>query len=202
LSRRNEISFRYMRVIAGDARGRRLSAPRGLATRPTLARVRESMFSRLSVRLDFAGLRVLDLFAGTGSLGIEALSRGAAHVTFVEAARPALTALRRNVVALGFSDRVRVLKSEVMRALETLAARHEQFDLVLLDPPYRKGWGDLVLPRLMELDLLAEGAWVATEVSRLEAAPSSLIGLERVSLATLGDHQIALYQRQSREAAL
>ncbi len=191
-----------MRVIAGDARGRRLSAPRGLATRPTLARVRESMFSRLSVRLDFAGLRVLDLFAGTGSLGIEALSRGAGHVTYVESARPALLALRRNLAALGFSDRARVLKSEVLRGLEMLAARGERFDLVLLDPPYRKGWGDLVLPRLMELNLLAEDAWVATEVSRLEAAPSSLIGLERVSLATLGDHQIALYQRQGREAAL
>ncbi len=191
-----------MRVIAGDARGRRLSAPRGLATRPTLARVRESMFSRLSVRLDFDGLRVLDLFAGTGSLGIEALSRGAAHVTFVEAARPALTALRRNLEALGFAARARVLKSDVLRGLETLAAQRAQFDLVLLDPPYRKGWGDIVLTRLMELSLLSGGAWVATEVSRLEAAPASQAGLERVSLATLGDHQIALYQRQSKEAGL
>jgi 16S rRNA (guanine966-N2)-methyltransferase len=191
-----------MRVIAGDARGRKLSAPRGLATRPTLARVRESMFSRLSVRLDFQELRVLDLFAGTGSLGIEALSRGAGHVTFVESARPALLALRRNLDALGFSGRARVLKSDVIRGLETLAAAGEHFDLVLLDPPYRKGWGDKVLPRLMELNLLPDGGWVATEVSRLEVAPASFIGLERVSLATLGDHQIALYQRQSREAAL
>lgn len=191
-----------MRVIAGDARGRRLSAPPGLATRPTLARVRESMFSRLSVRLDFDGLRVLDLFAGTGSLGIEALSRGAPHVTFIESARAALTALRRNLEALGFAARARVLKSDVLRGLETLAAEGAQFDLVLLDPPYRKGWGDIVLTRLMELRLLSGGAWVATEVSRLEVAPASLIGLDRVSLATLGDHQIALYQRQSKEAAL
>jgi 16S rRNA (guanine966-N2)-methyltransferase len=191
-----------MRVIAGDARGRKLSAPRGLATRPTLARVRESMFSRLSVRLDFRVLRVLDLFAGTGSLGIESLSRCAGHVTFVESARAALIALRRNLDALGFSGRARVLKSDVIRALEALAAAGEHFDLVLLDPPYRKGWGDKVLPRLMELNLLSDGGWVATEVSRLEVAPASLSGLERVSLATLGDHQIALYQRQSREAAL
>lgn len=179
-----------------------MSAPRGLATRPTLARVRESMFSRLSVRLDFNGLHVLDLFAGTGSLGIEALSRGAGDVTFVESARPAITALRRNLDALGFAGRARVLKSEVMRTLETLAGEGERFDLVLLDPPYRKGWGDVVLTRLMELRLLSDGAWVATEVSRLEAAPAALPGLERVSLATLGDHQIALYRRQSGEAAL
>jgi 16S rRNA (guanine966-N2)-methyltransferase len=191
-----------MRVIAGDARGRKLSAPRGLATRPTLARVRESMFSRLSVRLDFDGLRVLDLFAGTGSLGIEALSRGAAHVTFVESARAAITALRRNLAALGFAARARVLKSDVLRGLEILAGEGGSFDLVLLDPPYRKGWGDIVLTRLMESDLLSGGAWVATEVSRLEAAPAALSGLERVSLATLGDHQIALYQRRSKEAAL
>jgi 16S rRNA (guanine966-N2)-methyltransferase len=95
-----------------------------------------------------------------------------------------------------------VLKSDVIRGLEALAAADESFDLVLLDPPYRKGWGDKVLPRLMELNLLTDGGWVATEVSRLEAAPASLMGLERVSLATLGDHQIALYQRQSREDAL
>ncbi len=160
------------------------------------------MFSRLSVRLDFQDLRVLDLFAGTGSLGIESLSRGAGHVTFVESARPALTALRRNLNALGFTGSARVIKSDVMRAIETLAAAGEHFDLVLLDPPYRKGWGDAVLTRLMEFDLLSAGAWVATEVSRLEAAPASLPGLERVSLATLGDHQIALYRRQGKEAAL
>jgi 16S rRNA (guanine966-N2)-methyltransferase len=191
-----------MRVIAGDARGRKLSAPRGLATRPTLARVRESMFSRLSVRLDFRDLRVLDLFAGTGALGIEALSRGAGHVTFVDSARAAINALRRNLDALGFSDRARVIRGDVVRAIEALGARHEHFDLVLLDPPYRKGWGDVVLTRLMEFDLLSDGAWVATEVSRLEAAPAALPGLERVSLATLGDHQIALYRCLSREAAL
>jgi 16S rRNA (guanine(966)-N(2))-methyltransferase RsmD len=160
------------------------------------------MFSRLSVRLDFEGLRVLDLFAGTGSLGIEALSRGAAHVTFVESARPALTALRRNLQALGLSGRARVFRSDVIHGLEALAVEGERFDLVLLDPPYRKGWGDIVLTRLMELNLLSGGAWVATEVSRLEAAPASLDGLERVSLATLGDHQIALYRSQSGEAAL
>lgn len=191
-----------MRVIAGDARGRKLSAPRGLATRPTLARVRESMFSRLSVRLDFQDLRVLDLFAGTGSLGIEALSRGAGRVTFVEAARPALAALKRNLEALGFVGRARVLRNDVIHALEILSGEGGSFDLVLLDPPYRKGWGDKVLPRLMEFNLLSDDGWVATEVSRLEEAPASLIGLERVSLATLGDHQIALYRRQSREAPL
>ena len=94
------------------------------------------------------------------------------------------------------------LRLLVLRGLETLAAEGAQFDLVLLDPPCRKGWGDTVLTRWMELNLLSGSAWVATEVSRLEAAPASLIGLDRISLATLGDHQIAVYQRQSKESAL
>jgi 16S rRNA (guanine966-N2)-methyltransferase len=95
-----------------------------------------------------------------------------------------------------------VLRNDVIHALEILSGEGGSFDLVLLDPPYRKGWGDKVLPRLMEFNLLSDDGWVATEVSRLEEAPASLIGLERVSLATLGDHQIALYRRQSREAPL
>lgn len=159
------------------------------------------MFSRLSVRLDLQGLRVLDLFAGTGALGIEALSRGAGHVTFVDSARAAIKALRRNLDALGFSGRARVIRGDVIRTIQALGAEHERFGLVLLDPPYRKGWGDIVLTRLMEFDLLSDGAWAATEVSRLEAVPASLPGLQRLSLATLGDHQIALYRRQSGEAA-
>lgn len=184
-----------MRVIAGAAHGRKLKAPRGLATRPTLARVRQSIFSRLQARLDLTGLLVLDLFSGTGSLGIEALSRGAGHVTFVEAARPALSAINRNLAALGFADRARVMGSNVFSALAELAAEGARFDLVLLDPPYRRGFGDPVMSRLVELGLLSPDAWVATEVSQLEEAPGSRPGLERVSLARLGDHQIALYRQ-------
>lgn len=189
-----------MRVIAGDAHGRKLKAPAGLATRPTLARVRQSIFSRLAARFEMRELRVLDLFAGTGSLGIEALSRGAAHVTFVEAARPALAALRDNLAALGLSSRARVMGSDIWPALEQLAREGAHFDLVLLDPPYRRGWGDPVLSRLVELDLFAPQAWAVTEVSKLELAPDSRPGLRRVSLATLGDHQIALYRPWEKAA--
>lgn len=190
----NQRRSHAMRVIAGAAHGRKLTAPSGLATRPTLARVRQSIFSRLEARMNLTGLIVLDLFSGTGSLGIEALSRGAAHVTFVEAARPALSALSRNLTALGLAERARVMKADVFEALEKLAAEGTHFDLVLSDPPYRRGFGDPVMSRLVEHALLAPDAWVATEVSRLEQAPDSRPGLQRVSLAALGDHQIALYQ--------
>jgi 16S rRNA (guanine966-N2)-methyltransferase len=118
-----------MRVVAGQYRGRRLSAPRGTSVRPTSDRVREALFSILG---DLDGLRVLDLFAGSGALGIEALSRGAASATLVENDRAALDALRANLAPLGAAD------AEVVRAdaLRWLAGRRGPYDLVFLDPPY------------------------------------------------------------------
>ena len=118
-----------MRVIAGELGGRRLQAPRGAATRPTAGRVREALFSMLGP-LD--GARVLDLFAGSGALGIEALSRGAGSATFVERAAPALAALRANVDALGLQQRARVLERDALAALRGGG----KYDLVFLDPPY------------------------------------------------------------------
>ncbi len=142
-----------MRVIAGTARGRRLTAPRGADTRPTPDRVREALFSLLAPHLPEA--RVLDLFAGTGALGIEALSRGAGHATFIERDRDALTALRRNLTILPGAD-VRVLGQPLPRALDPLA-EEEPFDLIFLDPPYAAGLLAATLARLSELNLLNHG---------------------------------------------
>lgn len=125
-----------MRVIAGTLGGRRLVAPRGLATRPTTDRVREALFSALG---SVAGARVLDLYAGTGALGIEALSRGAASAVFVESARPALAALRENLRSLDLASVTRVVGEPVGRAVARLAAEagaSPPFDLVFADPPY------------------------------------------------------------------
>ncbi len=118
-----------MRIIAGSAKGRRLATPPGLATRPMTGRVREALFSMLGPAVREA--RVLDLYAGTGSLGLESLSRSAARVVFVERARPALTALRANVAAIG-------LGGEVVAAdvLDYLRRTDDAFDLVFVDPPY------------------------------------------------------------------
>ncbi len=120
-----------MRVIAGTAGGRRLVAPRGDRTRPTPDRVREALFSSLQPRL--AEARVLDLFAGSGALAIEALSRGAAEATLVERARPALDAIRTNLDTAGVADRATVVAAELPGALARVDG---PFDLVLLDPPY------------------------------------------------------------------
>lgn len=121
-----------MRVIAGSLGGRPLVAPRGDGTRPTTDRVREALFSILG---ELRAARVLDLYAGTGALGIEALSRGAAHAVLVEQARPALTALRTNLTNLGLLTRATVVATSVTRALPTLATLGP-FDLVLCDPPW------------------------------------------------------------------
>src|SRR5271155_363254 len=185
-----------MRIIAGHAHGRRLKAPRGLLTRPTSARARESIFSRLAVRMDLSGVRVLDIFAGSGSLGIESLSRGAAHVTFVDSSRDAAAAIRANLADLGLSDRARLLVSEVRRALADLGRAHESFDLIFVDAPFKDDTSAEVLAMLGELELLAPGGWIVVEQSkRAPAAPPAPAAHERAFVATIGDHRIAFYRR-------
>jgi 16S rRNA (guanine966-N2)-methyltransferase len=185
-----------MRIIAGHAHGRRLKAPRGLLTRPTSARARESIFSRLAVRMDLEGVRVLDIFAGSGSLGIESLSRGAAHATFVDSSRDAATAIRANLAQLELSDRARVLVSDVHRALVELGRSHESFDLAFVDAPFKDDMSAEVLALLAELDLVAPGGWIVVEQSkRAPAAPPAPTAHERALVATLGDHRIAFYRR-------
>jgi 16S rRNA (guanine(966)-N(2))-methyltransferase RsmD len=123
-----------VRVVAGAYGGRRLVAPPGDATRPTSDRVREALFSVLGLSID--GARVLDLYAGSGALGIEALSRGAAAAVFVDRAQPAVDAIRANLDALGIEAVVRRMQART--ALRTAAQRGEAYDLVFLDPPYKR----------------------------------------------------------------
>lgn len=185
-----------MRIIAGHAHGRRLKAPRGLHTRPTSARARESIFSRLAVRIDFGGVRVLDIFAGSGSLGIESFSRGAAHVTFVDSSRDAVAAIRANLAQLDLSDRARIVVSDVRRALGELGRSHESFDLVFVDAPFKNDMSAEVLALLAEHQLVAPGGWVVVEQSkRAPSAPPAPKAHERAFVATLGDHRIAFYRR-------
>ncbi|MGH7935053.1 MAG: 16S rRNA (guanine(966)-N(2))-methyltransferase RsmD [Candidatus Binataceae bacterium] len=183
-----------MRVIAGLAHGRRIATPRGLTTRPATARVRASIFSRLAARIDLGGLRVLDLFAGSGSLGLEALSRGAAYATFVDSSRMAAAVIAKNLEALGLAARGRVLAIEIRRAMSELAAAGERFDLVFVDAPFKHDASAEIVALLDQLWLVAPQGW--TVVRQFHRAPAlAPAGFESVSTATLGDHRIALYRR-------
>jgi 16S rRNA (guanine966-N2)-methyltransferase len=155
-----------VRIIAGQWRGRALKAPEGEATRPTADRVREALFSMLTSRLgSFEDLRVLDLFSGTGALGLEALSRGAGHVIFVEANRIALDALKANITGLGAGDRTTVLAQPA----ETLGRAAQPCDLLLLDPPYGSGLAGPALVRAVEQGWVAPHAMVSIETGKGEA---------------------------------
>lgn len=127
-----------MRIIAGSWRGRPIAAPRGTATRPTTDRVREAWMSAIAAEIPDA--RVVDLFAGSGALGLETLSRGAQHVTFVENGPSALRPLHENIAKLGAGDRTKIIRTDAMRYA---AALHEgEFDLALADPPYGEGFAE------------------------------------------------------------
>ena len=159
-----------MRIIAGQWRGRTIEAPPGQATRPTGDRVREALFSMLASRLgSFEDLRVADLFAGSGALGLEALSRGAAHATFVESDAKAAAVIRRNAEKLGAP--VQVLGSSALAL-----PRSQPFDLVFADPPYGEGAGSAIVKSVEQAGWLAEGGWMTVETSRAdEVDPGALI---------------------------
>lgn len=154
-----------MRIIAGQWRGRPLAAPKGEATRPTADRTREALFSMLVSRLgSFEGLAVADLFAGSGALGLEALSRGAATCLFVEQDRAALDTLRANIAALGAGTAAEVRASSVL----ALGPVRAPLDLILMDPPYTTGAGAVALDRLSRLGWVGPATWVSIETARSE----------------------------------
>lgn len=156
-----------MRIVAGALKGRRLSSPKDNRIRPTSDRLRESLFNRLAHRDDFdiAGARVADLFAGTGALGLEALSRGAAEAVFVEQSRAAIRLIRDNIAALGLEDRARVLAVDARK----LPAAASPFNLVFLDPPYGKGLLPPALAALRSQGWLQPHSLIGAEIGAEEA---------------------------------
>jgi 16S rRNA (guanine966-N2)-methyltransferase len=152
-----------MRIVAGSHRGRRLEAPPDEHIRPTSDRIRESLFNILHHKLEgFTGKRVLDGFAGTGALGFEALSRGAASALFIDNNRDAMALCRRNAASLGLADQADFRLADLTRLPQAAAA----FDLVLLDPPYGKGLAGAALGALAAAGWLAPGAIAAVEADR------------------------------------
>ena len=174
-----------MRVIAGSYRGRGLVAPRGSETRPTSDRVREAVFSILG---DITGARVLDLFAGSGALGIEALSRGAAQATLVDSSAAAVTAIRRNLDALGATAEVQ--RRPVLGFLGAARGERRQYDLVFLDPPYRHASSLSTELTAALVPVLAPSARVVAESDRRHPLE---LGLDRHDERRYGDTLIHIH---------
>ena len=147
-----------MRIISGSVRGRRLKEPQGLDTRPTTDKVKESLFNIIQFELE--GRRVLDLFAGTGQLGLEALSRGAEHCTFVDQRREAAALVKENVKLCRFEDRARVAQGE---ALTFLRSCGERFDVIFLDPPYQTDFLQQCVENIARFDILREHGIIVCE---------------------------------------
>ena len=152
-----------MRIISGSAKGRQIFAPKGQLTRPTQDRVRESLFNILQGRVE--GATVLDLFAGSGSLMLEAISRGAEYAVAVDHASSAIACVKRNMTLLGFEDVIQVLSADWRQALKRLKEQEKTFDLIFLDPPYAVTSSDvpLICEQLANNGLLQTDAWVVVE---------------------------------------
>jgi len=187
-----------MRLIGGEHRGRKLIAPRGVRTRPLTARVRESIFSRLTSRDIITDASVLDLFAGSGAFGLEALSRGARRVVFVDRARMSANAIRQNLRQLNLLDRALIINADYRAALKELSAGAQCFRLISVDPPFNADSTAEILALIATLGLLAPDGLVVTRQFHRTPEPA-VTGLERISLARIGDHRVALYRNLRRD---
>lgn len=187
-----------MRIVSGFLKGRVLEVPRGTATRPTSARARAALFDILAPILD--GAKVADMFAGTGAIGIEALSRGAAHVDFYESARPALRALTANLSAMALQAMAHVISNPLPASLNT----GPQYDLVVMDPPWRKGLELGVARRLVACDRVGPSTHVVVEADRRDAVDEAgwaSIGLAMIDTRRYGDTEMRFFARSARVGA-
>ena len=157
-----------MRVISGTARGLKLKAPEGMNTRPTTDRIKESLFNIIAP--DLYDICFADLFAGSGAIGIEALSRGARKAYFSDTSRESIGVINDNLSRARLGDRAAVMCCDCIRALERIRADGEKIDIAFLDPPYNKGLAVTVLESIVRLDLLADDGYIIVEQAAQEAA--------------------------------
>jgi len=187
-----------MRIVAGTARGRTLKGPKGPGLRPTADRVRESVFNILGQWLD--GQAVLDLYAGTGALALEALSRGAARAVLVDSGREAQRLCRENADELGLGDRVQILAAPVDERTLSRAGESGPFDLVFADPPYAARTPAQVAALVARSGVLKEGGVLVVEHDRRVEAPEAHEGLVRTDSRRFGDTSVSFYRRGAPQA--
>lgn len=188
-----------MRVISGSARGRTLKAVPGMGTRPTTDKVKEALFSMIGPYFD--GGTLLDLFAGTGGLGIEALSRGMDKAVFVDLEYKSIEVVRSNLKAAGFEDKAEVYKNDAERALKALAKREAAFDLVFLDPPYRLKNVDKLMETMDSLKLLKPEATIVVEYDSSFEYPDSFGPFKEVRKAKYGEAAVSIYNYEQQETS-
>lgn len=188
-----------MRVIAGAARGMHLTAPRGTTTRPTSDRVKEALFSMLTSAEQLDQAQVLDLFAGSGALGIEALSRGASHVVFVEKDRAALEVLHKNLSLTGFQDQSQILAMDCLQALKRLQHQQQRFTLILMDPPYKADNHKQIIELLSDNLLTLDGVLVV-EVASRSSLPERVGSCIRTDRRVYGDTALEFFSVESHHA--
>lgn len=190
-----------MRIISGSARGRRLFSPKNSLIRPTADRVKESLFNILnSLIAGYDDCRALDIFAGTGNLGLEALSRGAAEAVFIDSHKESVALVIKNLRMLGFADRGRVIEREAVSALRSLGKREPPFQLVFIDPPYRQGLAERVLEYLAVSSLIDEKSLVIAELSSHENLPKVFDTLTEFDRREYGDSALVFFRRMPGES--
>lgn len=184
-----------MRIGGGRLRGRQLRAPRGAGTRPSSGRIKKSLFDILAPRL--SGASLLDLFAGAGAVGIEALSRGARCVTFVESRRQAVRAIEGNLEALGLASAAEIVAADALTGLARLERRGASFDLAFLDPPYGRKTPGLFLSRLASSPLLAEGGLAVLEHHHKTPLEPFLGRLRLVRQVKVGESCLSFFEEST-----
>ncbi|KOY13411.1 16S rRNA (guanine(966)-N(2))-methyltransferase RsmD [Paenibacillus xylanivorans] len=180
-----------MRVVSGSAKGRPLKAVPGTGTRPTTDKVKEALFSMIGPY--FEGGTALDLFAGSGGLGIEALSRGMDKAVFVDLESKSIEVIRANLKATKLEDQAAIYRNDAGRALKALAKRSTQFDLVFLDPPYRMKNGDELMLTMHELELLEPEATIVLEYESKYSYPEQFGPFEQTRKALYGETAVSIY---------
>ncbi len=190
-----------MRIIAGSRGGLQLKAPKSYTVRPTADQVREAIFNILVSRFPLQGTAILDLFAGTGALGLEALSRGAKSAVFVDQHPEAQRTIRTNLRTTGLRQRGRILRAYAATGLKIAAQQGLRFEGVFVDPPYGEGWVDKILRTLASGPLLSPDAWVVVEHDPRESGAEAYLRLVLTDRRRYGKTGVSFYQYRDEEAA-
>ncbi len=181
-----------MRVITGIAKGRKLKSPKGMETRPTSDRIKEALFNIIGSRA--IDVNFLDLYAGTGAIGIEALSRGAVKAVFVEKNPKTVKIIKENLQVTGLSEKAEILVQEADRAISLISAKGEIFNIIFIDPPYLKDLEKTSLAMIDNNSLLAPDGWVIVESSKLDTMPHEVGQLKMFRQEKYGDTVLTFYQ--------